>query len=58
MRYKLYFDTTYDMLRYIKRSGTSGGERHLGYREVKRLIYNYPLNYLEFEVIFVSAIGR
>jgi len=55
IRYKLHFDSTYDMLRYIKLSGVSGGERRLGYGETKRLITNYPLDYLEFEVLFVSA---
>jgi len=58
IEYRLYFDTTYDMLRYIKKSGTSGGERRLGYSETKRLIDNYPLNYLEFEVLFFSATRR
>jgi malonyl-CoA O-methyltransferase len=55
IEYRLYFDNTYDMLRYIKKSGTSGGERYLGYSETKRLIDSYPLSYLEFEVLFVSA---
>ncbi|SFV52571.1 Biotin synthesis protein BioC [hydrothermal vent metagenome] len=53
--YKLYFDSTYDMLKYIKLSGVSGGERQLGYRDLKRLIESYPLDYLEFEVLFISA---
>ena len=55
IRYKLHFDDTYDMLRYIKMSGVSGGEKRLTYKETKRLIDSYPLDYLEFEVLFVSA---
>lgn len=58
VRYKLHFDTVYAMLRYIKESGTSGGERRLSYRETKRLLDSYPLDYLEFEVLFVRAAER
>jgi malonyl-CoA O-methyltransferase len=54
IRYKLHFDNTYKMLRYIKESGTSGGERRLSYREIKDLLDNYPLDYLEFEVLFIT----
>jgi malonyl-CoA O-methyltransferase len=53
--YKLYFKSVYEMLRYIKESGTSGGERQLGYKEIKRVIDTYPLDYLEFEVLFVRS---
>jgi len=56
--YKLYFDTVYEMLRYIKKSGISGGEAQLSFREIKKLILEYPLKYLEFEVIFVKAISK
>ena len=55
-RYRLYFESTKDMFRYIKKSGVSGGEKKLGYRETKHLMAEYPLGYLEFEVIFVEAI--
>jgi len=53
--YKLYFDSTYEMLRYIKGSGVSGGERKLSYKQIKELMEHYPLKYLEFEVLFVEA---
>ncbi len=53
--YKLEFLTIRDMFQYIKKSGVSGGERQLGYRETKQLMNNYPLTYLEFEVLFVEA---
>ena len=54
VRYTLQFDSVYKMLRYIKESGTSGGERRLSYAQMKQLLENYPLDYLEFEVLFVS----
>ena len=54
VNYTLQFDSVYQMLRYIKNSGTSGGERHLSYGQTKRLLENYPYNQLEFEVLFVS----
>jgi malonyl-CoA O-methyltransferase len=43
------------MLRYIKRSGVSGGKRQLSIKDIKRVVDRYPLNYLEFEVIFIEA---
>jgi malonyl-CoA O-methyltransferase len=54
--YQLEFQNTKDMFHYIKRSGVSGGEKRLTYKEMKKLISSYPLNYLEFEVMFVKAI--
>jgi malonyl-CoA O-methyltransferase len=56
VRYKLHFDTVYEMLRYIKESGTSGGERRLSYKQTKQLLDEYPLDYLEFEVLFAETI--
>ena len=55
VEYKLYFNSVLEMLRYIKRSGVSGGTNKLSYREMKRLMREYPLDYLEFEVLFVNA---
>jgi malonyl-CoA O-methyltransferase len=43
------------MFRYIKQSGVSGGERKLSYTQTKQLMENYPLKYLEFEVLFIEA---
>ena len=51
LKYRLYFRDPLSMLRYIKRSGVSGGEQRLGYRETKRILADYPLPYLEFEVV-------
>ena len=56
--YRLSFDSTREMFRYIKKSGVSGGGRQLGYQETKRVMREYPLSYLEFEVLFVRGISR
>ncbi|MFT7879470.1 MAG: methyltransferase domain-containing protein [Sulfurimonas sp.] len=53
--YQLTFDNAKEMFRYIQKSGVSGGERKLGYKKMKRLMEEYPLDYLEFEVLFVEA---
>ena len=54
-RYTLSFDSVREMFRYIKKSGVSAGEKKLGFKETKRLMESYPLDYLEFEVLFVEA---
>lgn len=43
------------MFKYIKKSGVSGGEKQLSYKETKQLMHTYPLSYLEFEVLFVEG---
>jgi len=53
VNYKLEFESTRDMFQYIKRSGVSGSRKILNYKESKRLLREYPLNYLEFEVAFI-----
>jgi len=53
--YELAFEESYEMFRYIKRSGVSGGERRLSYREMRRIMREYPHHYLEFEVLLVQA---
>lgn len=52
--YKLYFDDTKSLFRYIKKSGVSGGKRKLNYKQTKELMNNYPYDYLEFEVLFIN----
>ena len=54
--YKLYFDNVRDMFKYIKKSGVSGGERQLSFKQTKALMLSYPLDYLEFEVLFISTL--
>lgn len=53
--YKLHFKSPREMFNYIKKSGVSGGEKQLTYKQTKALMQNYPLDYLEFEVLFVKA---
>lgn len=53
--YKLYFDNVREMFAYIKKSGVSGGEKRLSFKETKELMKSYPLEYLEFEVLFVRG---
>lgn len=54
LHYTLEFDSVREMFRYIKRSGVSGGRRVLDFSQTKRLMEMYPLNYLEFEVVFIT----
>ena len=51
----LEFDSVREMFRYIKRSGVSGGRRVLDFSQTKRLMETYPLDYLEFEVVFITS---
>lgn len=55
LHYILEFDSVREMFRYIKRSGVSGGRRVLDFSQTKRLMETYPLNYLEFEVVFITT---
>jgi malonyl-CoA O-methyltransferase len=55
VHYTLEFDSVREMFRYIKRSGVSGGRRVLDFAQTKRLMETYPLNYLEFEVVFITT---
>lgn len=54
--YNLEFNSVREMFQYIKQSGVSGGEKKLSYKQVKKLMEEYPLDYLEFEVLFIEAI--
>lgn len=56
-KYQLAFSSTREMFTYIKKSGVSGGEKQLNYKQMKRLMQEYPLNYLEFEVLFVEGVS-
>ncbi len=55
VNYKLEFESTRDMFRYIKKSGVSGSRKVLSYKESKKLLEEYPLSYLEFEVAFIYS---
>ena len=56
-KYKLHFENVREMFNYIKKSGVSGGEKQLTYKQTKQLMKSYPLDYLEFEVLFVKAVS-
>ncbi len=51
----LPFGSVREMLRYIKRSGVSGSRNVLSVGQIKQLMENYPLAYLEFEVLFIHT---
>jgi malonyl-CoA O-methyltransferase len=55
LEYKLEFESTRDMFRYIKKSGVSGSRKVLNYKQSKKLLNQYPLSYLEFEVVFIYS---
>ncbi|WP_415397082.1 methyltransferase domain-containing protein [Sulfurimonas sp. CS5] len=55
VEYKLEFESTRDMFRYIKNSGVSGSRKVLDYKQTKKLMQDYPLKYLEFEVVFIHT---
>jgi len=55
VEYKLQFESTQEIFRYIKRSGVSGSRALLSYKETKRLMQEYPTNSLEFEVAFIYS---
>lgn len=51
--YTLSFKSTKELFTYLKRSGVSGNEKQLNYKQTKSLMQDYPLDYLEFEVAFI-----
>jgi len=53
VEYKLKFESTRDIFKYIKKSGVSGSRKVLNYKQSKKLLKEYPLDYLEFEVAFI-----
>lgn len=55
VQYRLAFDSTREMFRYIKKSGVSGGRNVLSYKQTKALMETYPLEHLEFEVLFIRT---
>ena len=55
VQYQVSFDSVREMFRYIKKSGVSGSRKLLSYKDMKRVMSEYPLNYLEFEVLFINT---
>jgi malonyl-CoA O-methyltransferase len=55
VEYRLEFESIREMFKYIKQSGVSGSRGLLNYKQMKKLMNEYPLNYLEFEVVFITS---
>lgn len=55
VEYKLEFDSTREIFQYIKQSGVSGARKVLDYKQTKKLMNKYPVNYLELEVVFITS---
>jgi len=53
LNYTLEFDSVREMFRYMKKSGVSAGRNVLGYKEMKALMQNYPLDHLEYEIVLL-----
>jgi len=54
LNYQLAFPSVRSMFQYIKKTGVSGGENKLNYKELRQLMKEYPLDYLEFEVLIIN----
>ena len=54
LKFKLYFSDKLSMLRYIKQSGVSGGKRKLSITQTRKILRDYPLFFLEFEVVIAN----
>jgi len=53
INYNLQFDSKKELFKYIKKSGVSANGNFLDFNTAKKLYYQYPLDYLEFEVIYI-----
>jgi len=53
--YKIKFKDKRSLFSYIKKSGVSGGHKRLSITQTRALMKNYPLDYLEFEVIYINV---
>ncbi len=55
LNYNLEFENKKELFDYIKNSGVSGEKNTLSFKKAKQLYKNYPLGYLEFEVVFIKG---
>jgi len=53
VNYTLAFDSVREMFRYMKRSGVGAGRNVLGYKMMKRVMEEYPLDHLEYEIVLL-----
>jgi malonyl-CoA O-methyltransferase len=55
LNYELKFNEKKEMFKYIKNSGVSGNRNVLNFKDTKNLISNYPLDFLEFEIVVLKG---
>jgi malonyl-CoA O-methyltransferase len=55
LNYELEFNEKKEMFKYIKNSGVSGNRNVLNFKDTKNLISNYPLDFLEFEIVVLKG---
>ena len=53
LKYTLEFASVRDMFRYMKKSGVGGARNILSFKQMKRLMNDYPFNYLEYEILMI-----
>ena len=53
--YKMEFKSNLDILKFIKKSGVSGGRKELSVKDIKKFLQTNKNNFLEFEVFFVTS---
>lgn len=53
LKYSLEFTSVRDMFQYMKKSGVGGGRNILSVKQMRELMRDYPLNYLEFEIVLL-----
>jgi len=56
LKHRLYFSDRLSMLRYIKQSGVSGGVRRLSITQTRMILRDYPISFLEFEVVIANNV--
>ncbi len=54
-QFEIEFQNGAEMLRYIKKSGVSGGGQRLGYKRLKKLIEENQIKHLEFEALLLTG---
>jgi len=53
--YQIRFKDKKSLFSYIKKSGVSGGNKVLNISQMRALMRDYPLDYLEFEVAYINV---
>ncbi len=53
LKYTLEFSSVRDMFQYMKKSGVGGARNILSFKQMKNLMKNYSLDFLEFEILLI-----